>query len=53
MLLMAIACWNKFAGFRAVILTVWDTVKGFGNILKQYVLDRIMATEDETAGWHH
>lgn len=37
-----IACWNKFAGFRAVILTVWDTLKGFGNILKQYVLDRIM-----------
>lgn len=36
-----IVCWNKFAGFRAVILTVWDTVKGFGNILKQYVLDRI------------
>ena len=37
-----IACWNKFAGFRAVILTVWDTVKGFGNVLKDYVLDRIM-----------
>ena len=36
-----ITCWNKFAGFRAVILTVWDTVKGFGEILKQYVLDRI------------
>ena len=36
-----IVCWNKFAGFRAVIMTVWDTVKGFGNILKQYVLDRI------------
>ena len=36
-----IVCWNKFAGFRAVILTVWDTVKGFGEILKQYVLDRI------------
>ena len=35
-------CWQKFAGFRAVILTVWDTIKGFGNILKQYVLDRIM-----------
>lgn len=34
-------CWNKFAGFRAVILTVWDTIKGFGNILKQYVIDRI------------
>ena len=37
-----IVCWNKFAGFRAVILTVWDTMKGFGNILKQYVLDRIV-----------
>lgn len=36
-----VACWNKFAGFRAVIMTVWDTMKGFGNMLKQYVLDRI------------
>ena len=36
-----VVCWNKFAGFRAVILTVWDTMKGFGNILKQFVLDRI------------
>lgn len=36
-----VACWNKFAGFRAVIMTVWETVKGFGNILKQYVIDRI------------
>lgn len=34
-------CWNKFAGFRAVILTVWDTIKGFGEALKQYVLDRL------------
>jgi tape measure domain-containing protein len=34
-------CWNKFAGFRAVILTVWETMKGFGQIIKNYVLDRI------------
>jgi tape measure domain-containing protein len=34
-------CWNKFAGFRAVVLTVWDTMKGFGNIIKTYVIDRI------------
>jgi TP901 family phage tail tape measure protein len=33
--------WNKFEGFRAVVITVWDTVKGFGEILKNYVLDRI------------
>lgn len=33
--------WNKFAGFRAVIITVWETVKGFGKILKEYIVDRI------------
>lgn len=36
-----VICWNKFAGFRAVVLTVWDTLKGFGEIIKTYVLDRI------------
>lgn len=36
-----VICWQKFAGFRAVILTVWDTLKGFGGILKDFVLDRI------------
>lgn len=34
-------CWNKFAGFRAVVLTVWDTLKGFGNVIKNYVIDRL------------
>ena len=33
-------CWNKFAGFRAFILTMWDTLKGFGNIIKDYVINR-------------
>ena len=33
-------CWNKFAGFRAFILTMWDTLKGFGNIIKEYVINR-------------
>ena len=37
-----ITCWNKFAGFRAFLETAWDTIKNFGNILKQYILDRIM-----------
>lgn len=41
-----VICWNKFAGFRAVIMTVWDTVKGFGDVLKQYVLDRITGIID-------
>lgn len=34
-------CWQKFAGFRAFILTMWDTMKGFGNIIRDYVIDRI------------
>lgn len=34
-------CWNKFAGFRAVVLTVWNTLKGFGDIIKNYVIDRL------------
>lgn len=35
------ACWKKFAGFRAFILTMWEVIKGFGNILKEYVVNRI------------
>lgn len=33
-------CWNKFAGFRAFVLTMWDTLKGFGNIIKDYIINR-------------
>lgn len=35
-----IYCWNKFAGFRAFILTMWGTIAGFGNIIKTYVINR-------------
>lgn len=40
MVAAVVACWNRFAGFRAFILTMWDTMKGFGNIIKDYVIDR-------------
>ena len=36
-----VACWNKFAGFRAFIKTMWDVLKGLGNIIKDYLIDRI------------
>lgn len=36
-----IACWKGFAGFRAVILTVWDTVKGFAGVLKDLLLGTV------------
>ena len=33
-------CWNKFAGFRAFVLTMWDVFKGLGEIIKTFVIDR-------------
>lgn len=30
-----VVCWNKFAGFRAVIMTVWGVIKGFGTAIYQ------------------
>ncbi len=36
-----VACWNKFAGFRAFVKTMWDVLKGLGNIIKEFLIDRI------------
>lgn len=33
-------CWNKFAGFRAFIYTAWDTIKGFGEAIGTFLVDR-------------
>lgn len=34
-------CYNKFAGFRAVVLTVWDVLKKFADVVREYVLGRL------------
>lgn len=36
-----ILAWNKFEGFRNSVKATWEVIKGFGGILKDYVLDRI------------
>lgn len=36
-----VVAWKKFEGFRAVIYGVWEAMKGFGKILKDFVIDRI------------
>lgn len=36
-----ILAWKKFGGFRAAVKATWDTIKGFGEILKNFVIDRI------------
>ena len=33
--------WNKFASFRAFLMTAWDTFKELGSIIKDYVVNRI------------
>lgn len=38
-LVAAIAiCWDKFAGFRAVVYTIWDTIKGFGQAIIDWMI---------------
>ncbi|GAA4198650.1 hypothetical protein GCM10022289_07710 [Pedobacter jeongneungensis] len=34
-------CWNKFAGFRGVIMGVWEAVKGFGMMIGEHIINRI------------
>lgn len=36
-----VVAYKKFDGFRAVIQGSWETIKGFGKILKEFVLDKI------------
>ena len=38
-----ILCWQKFAGFRAFILTAWDTIKGFGEMIWDALVTRFWA----------
>ena len=33
-------CWDKFEGFRAFILGMWDTLKQFGQVMWDYVIVR-------------
>lgn len=35
------ACWNKFEGFRGVVMGTWEVLKGFGTAIKNYVINRI------------
>jgi TP901 family phage tail tape measure protein len=33
--------WNRCEGFRAVLYGLWEVIKGFADIIKNYVIDRI------------
>lgn len=37
-----VLCWNKFEGFRAFILGMWDTLKQFGKIIYEYIISRFI-----------
>ena len=36
-----VLCYAKFGWFRGIILGTWEVIKGFGGIIKDYVIDRI------------
>lgn len=38
-----IYCWHEFAGFRAFLLTAWDTVRGFGEMIWDALVTRFWA----------
>jgi tape measure domain-containing protein len=40
---VVIYAWNKFAPFRAMVLSTWEVLKGFGEMIKTYVVDRFYA----------
>ena len=35
------ACWNRFEGFRGVVMGTWEVLKGFGSAIKNYVINRL------------
>lgn len=45
-----VVCWNKFAEFRAVVLTIWETVKGFGLALIQFLVAPFKAVWEMVSG---
>lgn len=38
-----VLCWKKFAAFRAAIYTIWDTIKGFGKALFNFLVAPLKA----------
>lgn len=36
-----VVAWNKFEKFRGAIYGVWAAIKGFANLIKEFIIDRI------------
>jgi TP901 family phage tail tape measure protein len=39
---VVVVCWKKFEGFRAFLYGMWEVIKGFGNLIKEFIVDRIV-----------
>ncbi len=42
--------WNNFEGFRKIILGVWETMKMFGTVIKEFVIERIKSVISGLSG---
>lgn len=45
-----VVCWNKFAGFRAFIYTMWDAIKGFGEAIIGWIIAPFKAAGEMVSG---
>jgi hypothetical protein len=45
-----IIAWNKFEWFRGAVYAAWEAIKGFGIMIKDYVIDRIKGLLSGIAG---
>jgi tape measure domain-containing protein len=45
-----IYAWNTFSGFRGAVVGVWEWLKAFGSLIKDYVIDRIKGMISGIAG---
>lgn len=43
-------CWNKFEGFRTVIFKGWEALKMFGNVIKEYIINRLVGMLNGLSG---
>ncbi len=40
---VVIYAWNKFDGFRGTVMALWEVMKAWGTLIKDYVIDKVVS----------